>query len=89
MSKYLIVNSSPIIILSKAKLLFLLLNNKENLIIPNDVYREVIKKESDEVFIYKDELLKHVYTNYVIPNEILSWGLGKGESSVIATGMTF
>lgn len=72
MHKYLIVNSSPIITLSKAKLLFLLLDNKENLIIPNDVYNEVLKKDTDEVFIYKDELLKQVYANYVIPNEILT-----------------
>ncbi len=89
MSKYLIVNSSPIITLSKAKLLFLLLDNKEYLIIPNDVYNEVLKKDTDEVFVHKDELLKRVNANYVIPNEILSWGLGKGESSVIATGLTF
>ena len=72
MHKYLIVNSSPIITLSKSKLLFLLFDNKENLIIPNDVYNEVLKKDTDEVFIYKDELLKQVYANYVIPNEILT-----------------
>ena len=70
MPKYLIVNSSPIITLSKAKLLFLLLDNKENLIIPNDVYNEVLKKEG-KIQSAKEAITQLIYSGLYLDQNLI------------------
>ncbi|MCB1189768.1 MAG: DUF3368 domain-containing protein [Leptospiraceae bacterium] len=86
MFKY-IINSSPIISLSKAGLIFILDNF--DIIIPTGVFDEIQSdKHADEAkrFIQNNE--NKVYDKYIISQELFSWNLGKGETSVIAIAMT-
>ena len=83
MEKVFVLNSSPIISLSKAGLNFIL----EKLIIkiPQDVAIELSHEK------YVDEAREFIITNqnkiisdYVISDKIRDWGLGNGESSVLS-----
>jgi predicted nucleic acid-binding protein len=78
-----ILNSSPIISLSKAGLNTIL--GKLNILVPQDVALELShEKYADEARQFINAHQDRVFSNYLVSDEIKSWGLGNGESSVLA-----
>lgn len=56
-----------------------------NIHISLDVYNEILsEKYADEAKSYVLKYSNNLILNYAISNELFSWGLGKGETSVIA-----
>lgn len=83
MEKVFILNSSPVISLSKAGLNIIL--EKLTIMIPQDVAVELsYEKYVDEARQFINSHQESVFSEYLISDEIKNWGLGKGESSVLA-----
>lgn len=83
MEQVFILNSSPIISLSKAGLKKIL----EKLIvwIPHDVTVELNhEKYTDDARQFVNTHQDRVFSEYLISDDIKNWGLGNGESSVLA-----
>ena len=84
--KVLVVNSSPLITLAKSDLLHLLIDSNHKIIIPADVFAEVMHTEkNDAIHKYFTNLEKFIHSEYSITADVKNWGLGKGESSVISS----
>lgn len=83
MEKVFILNSSPIISLSKAGLNIILETLK--VLVPQDVAVEVShEKYADEARQFINVHQDRVFSEYLISDDIKNWGLGNGESSVLA-----
>jgi predicted nucleic acid-binding protein len=80
------VNASPLIFLSRAGLIDLLLLTSEKIIVPETVAAEIgIRGETDPTArALADAPWLIVTQTPPIPAQIQSWGLGPGESSVLA-----
>ncbi len=87
MSKVWVCNASPIILLSKAESLFLLTELTDRVIIPNAVVQELSVKIDKRI----QDFLTHQKVKVVkvgkIDPKVLEWGLGRGESEVIAVAL--
>ncbi len=87
-SKFWVANASPLILLSKAKSLHLLPDMLESVVIPSAVTREIGAKKGgvsllEEIKKYDKFLIKE---DLDIPNDILAWDLGAGETQVLVYG---
>jgi predicted nucleic acid-binding protein len=83
-----VLNSSPLISLSKAGLQVVL--ERLNVIIPQNVANELRSdKYFDEARAFIDNHPDKIIATYTISDEIKTWGLGSGESSVLAIVLTY
>ncbi len=90
-SKFWVANASPLILLSKAKSLYILPSLLESVIIPSAVTREIgAKKEGVSLL---EEIKKHdkflIKGDIDVPNDILAWDLGVGETQVLVYGKRY
>lgn len=86
MSKKSVVNASPLIFLSKAGMMHLLQQKVEEVLVPEPVVQEILKRGSQDFtakVLESIDWLKPVEVAK-IPALIQSWDLGPGESSVLA-----
>jgi predicted nucleic acid-binding protein len=76
-----VVNASPLICLYKSGLSQLLPELFSEIVVCDEVYREVTAKSGVDL-----SSMKHINRvgNIIIPSSVTSWDLGKGESSVLA-----
>lgn len=82
------INTSPLIFLAKAGYIDLLLCLHHEIVIPTQVYNELMSKPSDQITIdtiLRTKWLKCLDTG-TIPPVIQAWDLGIGESSVLTWG---
>jgi len=90
-SKRWIIDTSPLILLHKINSLRLLPELCEELVIPKAVADELLSYEEDrsdwKVFIYESAKITALEDVLQIPADIAGWGLGKGESEVMAYAM--
>jgi predicted nucleic acid-binding protein len=80
------INASPLIYLSRANLLDLLKIISDEIIIPQPVADEILRRGTNDITaraIRQNDWLK-IVPPPAIPPEIISWSLGLGESSVLA-----
>ena len=85
MQKY-VINASPIISLSKAGLSNIL--DSLDFYIPRDVFEEIQNdKYADEAKQFVQKNKNKLIQNYTISDDLFNWGLGKGETSVIASAI--
>lgn len=80
------INASPLIYLSRANLLDLLKIISDEIIIPQPVADEILRRGTNDITaraIRENDWLK-IVPPPAIPPEIISWSLGLGESSVLA-----
>jgi predicted nucleic acid-binding protein len=85
MSELAVVNASPLICLTRAGLGHLLQTAGETVVVPFSVSREILARGMHDVtaaFIAGTSWLNQV-EDPVIPNGILAWDLGAGESAVL------
>jgi predicted nucleic acid-binding protein len=83
-----IVNASPIIALAKVNRLQLLQELSRELLIPHAVVREILAgPTSDPARQAFDLGWGQVVSPKTIPPELLEWGLGAGETAVIALSL--
>ncbi len=86
MDRIFILNSSPIISLSKAGLHEIL--EKLTIRIPHDVAVELNhEKYADEARQFVSSHQDCQFSEYQISDDIKNWGLGNGESSVLAVAL--
>lgn len=87
-STFWVANASPLILLSKAESLHLLPNMSESVVIPSVVVREIGAKKEGVYLL--EELKKYdrffIQENVDVPEDILAWDLGAGETQVIVYG---
>ncbi len=86
MTKQSVVNASPLIFLSKAEMLHLLRQEGEEVLVPESVVQEILKRGRNDVtakVLESTDWLKTIEVQK-IPALIQSWDLGPGESSVLA-----
>lgn len=85
MSDVWIANASPVIVLAKAGYLHLLKQLPSELLLPEAVVKEVLAgPESDPARSALAGAWAVPVTPAVIPTELLEWGLGPGETAVLA-----
>lgn len=78
-----VLNSSPLLSLSKAGLSVIL--EQLNIVIPQHVANELPSdKHFDEASVFIDRHPEKIIATYTISDEVNHWGLGNGESSVLA-----
>jgi predicted nucleic acid-binding protein len=84
-----IVNASPLILLGKANKLALLGKIGEQIIVPEAVVYEVSAKEDGESMLsfLKDDARFTIQKNIEVPNYLLAWDLGAGETQAIALAL--
>lgn len=83
MEQMFILNASPVISLSKAGLMMIL--EQLPILIPHDVAVEVShEKYADEARQFLNTHHDRVFSEYLVSDDLKNWGLGKGESSVLA-----
>jgi len=80
-----VVNSSPLICLSKSGLINILPSMFNNIVVPDLVFKEVMNKESREL-----KWDKRIYkiADVTITPQVASWDLGNGESSVLSFALS-
>jgi predicted nucleic acid-binding protein len=81
-----VINASPLIFLSRAKQMDILRHVAAKFLVPGPVADEIRKKGPKDITLQtldKTSWLEIVPAP-VIPEDILVWGLGSGESSVLA-----
>lgn len=86
MSKLIVVNASPLIFLSRSNHISLLAHFGDKIIVPEPVAMELRKRGKNDPTVKaldKTPWLE-VGQNITIPLHIQEWGLGEGESSVLA-----
>lgn len=86
-----VVNASPLIYLSKVNQLPLLRLIAPRILVPNAVVAEIAAKgpgnaTSAALEAHREWLVPETVT--AVPNNVLAWDLGAGESEVIATALT-
>jgi len=83
-----VANASPLIFLSRASLLHLLQHFARRILVPAPVHSEIREKgsDSDDITVRALEISPwiEVVSPPPVPEQILGWGLGPGESSVLA-----
>src|SRR5512133_499066 len=86
MSELAVVNASPLICLARAVLVHLLRHAAESVVVPLSVSREILARGAHDVtaaFVASTSWLNQV-DDPKIPDGILAWDLGAGESAVLA-----
>lgn len=86
MGETFVVDASPLIFLSRADQLVLLRKLASRVLVPVPVLREIQRKGPDDPTVRalaSNSWLEQV-TASVVPAEITGWGLGEGESAVLA-----
>ncbi len=86
MPKQSVVNASPLIFLSKTRMLHLLQQEGEEILVPESVVQEILNRGDHDVTAKAFKSTNWLRTIEVpkIPALIQSWDLGPGESSVLA-----
>jgi predicted nucleic acid-binding protein len=81
-----VVNASPLILLSRGKHLNLLHHFAERILLPEPVAREIEAKGPEDVTVLaiRNTSWIEIVPPLPIPQSILLWGLGNGESAVLA-----
>jgi predicted nucleic acid-binding protein len=81
-----VANASPLIFLSRASHLYLLQHFAHRVLVPGPVHNEIREKGSDDITVRAIEISPwiEVVSPPLVPEQILGWGLGPGESSVLA-----
>jgi predicted nucleic acid-binding protein len=81
-----VANASPLIFLSRASHLYLLQHFAHRVLVPEPVHNEIREKGSDDITVRALEISPwiEVVSPPLVPEQILGWGLGPGESSVLA-----
>jgi predicted nucleic acid-binding protein len=86
-----VANASPVIVLAKANhlhLLKMLKNLADELILPDAVVAEVLAgPESDPARQALESGWARVHSPAAIPSELIEWGLGPGETAVLALAL--
>jgi len=81
-----VANASPLIFLTRASLLHLLQHFARRILVPGPVHSEIMEKGHDDITVRTLEISPwiEVVSPPPVPEQILGWGLGPGESSVLA-----
>jgi predicted nucleic acid-binding protein len=81
-----VANASPLIFLTRASHLNLLQHFAHRILVPVPVHNEIREKASDDITVRALEISPwiEVVSPPLVPEQILGWGLGPGESSVLA-----
>jgi predicted nucleic acid-binding protein len=81
-----VANASPLIFLTRASHLHLLQHFAHRILVPGTVHNEIREKGSDDITVRSLEMSAwiEVVSPPLVPEQILGWGLGPGESSVLA-----
>jgi predicted nucleic acid-binding protein len=81
-----VANASPLIFLSLSRHLDLLQHFADRVLVPEPVHSEIREKGSDDITVRALEKAQWIEVVHppVVPEVILGWGLGPGESSVLA-----
>ena len=84
MAKIAVMNASPLIFLSRSGQLDLLRHFADRILVPEPVIQEIQAKGPDDItaIAFEDTSWLEQVATPVIPEIILAWGLGPGESSV-------
>jgi predicted nucleic acid-binding protein len=82
----LVVNASPLILLSRGKRLELLRHFADRILVPDAVATEIRAKGSEDVtsLALRNTPWIEIVPAKPVPQSILEWGLGNGESAVLA-----
>jgi predicted nucleic acid-binding protein len=81
-----IVNASPLICLNKSGLIDLLPALFKEIIVPNEVWQEILAKGKENISsqeLFSTDWLKRIETITIAP-QVASWDLGQGESAVLS-----
>ena len=83
--KQYVIDASPIICFSKAKLEFILEKLFSEILIPESVYNEILNGPKDDraIKVVKSSSWLKVVKVEKVNNEIAIWNLGKGETEVL------
>ena len=86
MDRIAVANASPLIFLTRASLLHLLQHFARRILVPGPVHSEIMEKGHDDITVRTLEISPwiEVVSPPPVPEQILGWGLGPGESSVLA-----
>ena len=86
MDRIAVANASPLIFLTRASLLHLLQHFARRILVPGPVHSEIMEKGPDDITVRTLEISPwiEVVSPPPVPEQILGWGLGPGESSVLA-----
>ena len=81
-----VVNASPLILLSRGRHLNLLHHFADRIFIPEPVAKEIQAKGSEDITVLaiRNTPWIEIVPSLPIPQSILLWGLGNGESAVLA-----
>ena len=86
MDKFAVVNASPLIFLSRGHHIELLHNFARQIYVPEPVAAEIKLKGSQDITyrVLNETSWLEVIPSKATPDIILNWGLGPGESAVLA-----
>jgi len=89
LDKAAVINASPLIILSRANHLHLLTLLAEKILVPEAVANEILQRGEKDITVQAIASMDwlEVYPTPIIPESIADWGLGAGESSVLAIAL--
>lgn len=90
MANHVVINSSPLIFFSRSKHVAILEQFASQVLVPQAVAEEIQRRGTSDptaTLIKTTPWLEVVLTDRV-PDEILEWGLGAGESAVLALALT-
>jgi len=81
-----VVNASPLILLSRGRHLVLLREFATRVLVPAPVAEEISARGMDDVTAtaIRENRWMEIVPEPAVPDEIAAWGLGRGESSVLA-----
>ena len=80
-----VINSSPLILLFEAELEFILPKIFSEIIVPDSVWKEVCESSEDDRASKEMPVVSWLKRVNVSPeSDIVSWDLGKGETSVLS-----
>ncbi len=89
MDRVLVVNASPLILLSRTDRLDLLASLAKTIVVPEAVIREIRAGSNRDDTIERVKVLSSVLRvdDQPVPDRIRSWDLGAGESQVLVHGL--
>ena len=91
MSSRWVVNTSPLILLERIDSLGILTALCEELVVPKAVEDELLSYEGDRYvwagFFRSSTIVRPIEAPLEVPPDIAGWGLGRGESEVVAYAM--
>jgi predicted nucleic acid-binding protein len=84
-----VINASPLILLSRSQNLVLLREFAKRILVPASVAEEIAARGKGDITVraIAQSSWIEVAPTVPVPEEIASWGLGPGESSVLAIAM--